>query len=447
METSMSSRRASAVFATTASLSSTWSATTRPPRRKRTRSASRSSMAASPRNTFSSPPNSSSGCSSVRNPRPPKLTPRIGTPRGIAARAAASSEPSPPATTTRSVRGGSVPVGIPSGRRIAEAVARSSRTAIPRACSQSASSRAIRTPSRDPGFARIATRRMAGGAWGLAARTRRAMHGFRAERVEDFSGGTGPPRSHVEEELDVPFRPRDRAPGDRAGGEPALASVIDDADEDGVPRLRIAHDPSLADAPASDLELRLHERHDVRLRRKTPAHGVEDPRQGDEGYIDHREGRAEREVIGPQVPSVDPLAHDHARIVAERPVELSAPDVDRGHAGGSRRQQDLRESSRRGPDVDGVAPRGVDAERLEDSRELLAAAPDPRPPRVDLDRSLAGDRVPRLVHPAPVGADPPREDEGCGLRPRGCQAARDDQSVDPLPSGGPLSRQRERSTE
>ena len=101
--------RESAALVNTTSFSTTRESTCCPLRYASASSIARSSNVAVPSSTRSSDGSSSSMRISVRNPRLPKFTPRIGMSRlACAMRAAiASSVPSPPSTTTRSTSRGS----------------------------------------------------------------------------------------------------------------------------------------------------------------------------------------------------------------------------------------------------------------------------------------------------------------------------------------------------
>src|SRR6185436_16952726 len=121
----------------------------------------------------------------------------------------------------------------------------------------------------------------------------------------------------------------------------------DELSQDLIPQGGIANDPTFADAPFADFELGLDERHDVGSRGETGDDTGEHLPQSDEGYIDRRERRAEWERFRLEVPGVDALPQDDARVVPERPVELSPPDVERDDARRSGFEQHLREAARR----------------------------------------------------------------------------------------------------
>ena len=79
-----------------------------------------------------------------------------------------------------------------------------------------------------------------------------------------------------------------------------------------------------------------------------------------------------------QVPGVEVLDDDHARVVAQRPVDLPVADVERDDARGAALQQHVGEAAGRGADVERLAPVDGDAEGVERVRELEPAAADVR---------------------------------------------------------------------
>ena len=77
-----------------------------------------------------------------------------------------------------------------------------------------------------------------------------------------------------------------------------------------------------------------------------------------------------------QMPGVEVLDDDDARIVAQPPVELPVADVERDDARGAALQQHVGEAAGRGADVERLAAGDGDAEGVERVRELQAAAAD-----------------------------------------------------------------------
>ena len=112
-------------------------------------------------------------------------------------------------------------------------------------------------------------------------------------------------------------------------------------------------------------------------------------------------------------------------------MQLVVPDIDRIDLARAARQQHLGEATGRGPDIEARAPRRIEAEMIERSGELDAAARHERIRRFraqdrirrDFRRSL-GDR--HVVH-----ADEPGLDGRLRLGAALEQAALDQQPVDP----------------
>src|SRR5229473_3576802 len=89
----------------------------------------------------------------------------------------------------------------------------------------------------------------------------------------------------MQKKLDVSRRSRNRRPGDADSLESRLRCRRGDPNEDCLVYRRVSDDPVLADFFPSRLELRLHERHDVRVRRQKWRQRWEDMPQGDECHI------------------------------------------------------------------------------------------------------------------------------------------------------------------
>ena len=67
---------------------------------------------------------------------------------------------------------------------------------------------------------------------------------------------------------------------------------------------------------------------------------------------------------------VEPLEDGNAFVLAQLPVELAVADVDSSDRSGAPLQEAVGEPSGRGPGIERVAPRYVDAERVEGMAEL-----------------------------------------------------------------------------
>ena len=107
-----------------------------------------------------------------------------------------------------------------------------------------------------------------------------------------------------------------------------------------------------------------------------------------------------------QLARVDALERRHPLVLAQRPVELSAADVDRGDPGGAALEQAVGEAAGRGADVEAVEAADVDPEGVEGGVELEPAAGDESAALLDLDPLVGGDQLPRLRRPLAAAADP-----------------------------------------
>src|SRR5919197_4353684 len=164
IDTDRSIIRDLAAFVMTTSFSAMYSGTDPPTLIVVDRSIMRSSMRPPSRRAASSAGYSSGSVTSVRNPRLPKLTPRIGTFDPVAPMQSAieSSVPSPPSTTTRSTVLAIVALSAAAcggaGCGSSAKVAVSKTGSIPRACSQDAISTRCGVASRRCDLAKMPTR-------------------------------------------------------------------------------------------------------------------------------------------------------------------------------------------------------------------------------------------------------------------------------------------------
>jgi hypothetical protein len=172
----------------------------------------------------------------------------------------------------------------------------------------------------------------------------------------------------------LPFGPAGRRRRSRARRGRARAQR-GDAERRLAPVARIADDAP-ADPLAAELELRLDHRQQLAAGREAAGDGRQDLGQRDEGDVDRRQAGGEGQVGGRELAGVEPLDHGHARILAHAQVDLAVGDVDRGDPGGAALQQAVGEAAGGGADVEAVAARDVDAERLERVLELDPPAGD-----------------------------------------------------------------------
>ncbi len=121
------------------------------------------------------------------------------------------------------------------------------------------------------------------------------------------------------------------------------------------------------DLAVRELELRLDQHHALRAWPQTERQTAEHVAGGDEADVDREEVERPLGLVERQLPPVDPLERRHARVGAERRVQLSMPDVDRQDAGRTMGEQRLGESTRRRADVD--RPRAAHGSRQPETRE------------------------------------------------------------------------------
>ena len=106
--------------------------------------------------------------------------------------------------------------------------------------------------------------------------------------------------------------------------------------------------------------------------------------------------------------------NDDARILAEAPIELALPDIDRVDPSRAALQVNVGEPAGRRADIDGDRPGDVEPERIESARQLVAPARDVL--RAGIDRNV---RILCHGRGRPVGAatiDPHRARQDEGLR-------------------------------
>ena len=253
------------------------------------------------------------------------------------------------------------------------------------------------------------------------------------------------PAARVREELDVAVGAAQRRGHERAHAEAERVERADDLAQHRAVHDRVADDAALADVLAAGLELRLHQQHELGIgggeREQVGRDGPQrDEREVGDAQVGRRIDRARLELA-----HVRALHHRDARVVAQRPRELTAADVDRDDVRGAVPQQAVGEAARRRADVDRAGAGDVDRERGERARELRAAARhehvvarldgnDDRLGRVDLPRGGGGRGA---AHRHPAGDD--RLD---GSRPARREAAPHELDVEASPHRSAGSRGR-----
>src|SRR4051812_28481219 len=91
-------------------------------------------------------------------------------------------------------------------------------------------------------------------------------------------------------------------------------------------------DDPLPDLGPSRFELRLHQGDDVGVRAQQRRDDWEDLPQRDERDVDRHDADRPWQVRQLQMPRVEVLDDDDARVVAKRPVDLAVADVERDDA-------------------------------------------------------------------------------------------------------------------
>ena len=129
---------------------------------------------------------------------------------------------------------------------------------------------------------------------------------------------------------------------------------------------------------------------------------------------------------------VDALEHGDALVGAQPGMELPVADVERDHPSGAALQEAVGEATRRGAEVEAVPPRGIDLERVERVRELLAAAGDEPRRALDVELGVVGDLRAGLRE----ARHEPGEHERLRLRAALGETALDEQDVEPLAHAG-----------
>jgi hypothetical protein len=123
-------------------------------------------------------------------------------------------------------------------------------------------------------------------------------------------------------------------------------------------------------------------------------------------------------VAGLQIAGVDAFVNDHARIVAQLPIQLAVTDIDGVHAGGSALQQAIGEAAGGGSHVQADATAHVDREMIQRAGQLEPAAADVGQRLGDLDSAIFGEGVTGLVGPLAIDSNAAGEDQSSRLLAR-----------------------------
>jgi hypothetical protein len=138
----------------------------------------------------------------------------------------------------------------------------------------------------------------------------------------------------------------------------------------GMMNCRVADNAAFADRLRAGLELRLDQRDEQR-----PGLGQRQRREQHRGQTDkaciagHEIDRVGN-VGGGQVAGVDALMHDDARILAQLPGKLAAPDIDRVNLDCAARKQHIGEPAGRGADIERDEASNIDREMVERMNKL-----------------------------------------------------------------------------
>ncbi len=218
-----------------------------------------------------------------------------------------------------------------------------------------------------------------GSRWVSSSTRRTRVAGLDRDRDAAAQGGLAhrsPSLSRVHEHLSVALG--SRQPGVGLPEHPP-AVPLDDLDHaaHGVRAGRlVAHDPARPDPLAPHLELRLDHHHGTPRRRQTRHHRAPDRADRDERQITGDQIGGVRQVLRREVAGVGALHDVDTGILAQRPVQLSIPHIERDDALGAPLQQTVGEAAGRGAEVEGRGAGHVHRELVERRHQLGAAARD-----------------------------------------------------------------------
>ncbi len=186
----------------------------------------------------------------------------------------------------------------------------------------------------------------------------------------------------------------------------------------------VAHQASLADSAAADLELRLDQRQQQPPGGKVRQQRRHDLGQRDEGDVDDDEIERPIEGVGGEIARVHPLANFDPRVVAHLEIEQAVADVDGGDVRGAALQEAVGETSGRGADVEAAPAGRIDREMFERGGELAAGARHEGLGRAgELQPDVVPHRAAGLVHPHAVDLHLAGHHRAMRLLARGEEAA------------------------
>ena len=216
-------------------------------------------------------------------------------------------------------------------------------------------------------------------------------------------------------------------------GQPSAVSHVADRFADFRVNGGVADDAALADATAPGLELRLDQGDEARAGGRERERRGQDRAQADEARVADDEVDRLRHLSPREVARVGPLQHRDAGIVPQARVKLAITDIDRIDPPRAALAEHICEAAGGGTDIQRGQPAWVDPEMRERVIQLDAAARDPGVIRApDRERKFALDLHTGLLEPALAGVHPARQQQRLRLGPGLGEAARDQQSVEPL---------------
>ncbi len=193
-----------------------------------------------------------------------------------------------------------------------------------------------------------------------------------ASSVAGVDDGAGAPRAR--EELDVAVGAPQRRHHDVGHDHARRGQPVGDLVEHCAVNVGIAHDATFAHSRSPCFELRLHEQHRVGVRGRAAHERRRHRAQRDERQVGDHEIDRPADLVGLEIARVGALQHGHACVGAQRPRELTAPDVDGDDAPRPCLQQAVGEAAGRGAEIEGAHSFHHDREAVERGGQLVATA-------------------------------------------------------------------------
>lgn len=141
---------------------------------------------------------------------------------------------------------------------------------------------------------------------------------------------------------------------------------------------RVAHHPALTHVFAAGFELRLDQRDQLGLRGRVRERRRQYRAEPDKARIARDHFHRLRNMRARQVPGVQPLEYNYARVLSQLPCELTVADIDGIDAPSAPRQQYIGKAARRSADVEPHSPFHGNPEMIKGIGELDAAPGNPR---------------------------------------------------------------------